>query len=366
MTKRFQLILDRLLQHLRTRDRRGALQPNRTIAHPTGLLHARAITQGFRQAGQLGESGAICERPVTAWVYASEWAAMSAQSAATDEETITWMFGFQRRDQSLVITLCIGPGEDAQLSATRAQGDLEQLKRRAEQIGRFTKQEAIGRAHAHGVLELRAPSETDRASGRSFMRHLGAKRLVEVILTKERGNRDCVRVDGYSYIDKDDTCTLARLQIGLIPGVSPVREQLIRCGELPGLASQDIHFPLSRIVCSDLIPSQDEVDHAAETVSDELLSQIKMLPGRILDNVTVRVSPLRDTVLVDVPLTEGRTATLNYVAVNQIAPASIEVTDASGHRLQVSAENTCEESLDLTSVPGIYSWLTHRHIGRKG
>jgi hypothetical protein len=164
----------------------------------------------------------------TVWIYESELRAIAAETLAWTTETGGSLFGFWRPEPTIL--LASGAGPCANRSSVQCRFDLEFLERLGTRLAIDWRLQFFGDWHSHVQSGATFPSSKDRDRIGHVFRRNGFLELIELIVARPPDALavpDGIHISAYSY--KSEQWNSPEVSgIGMMPGISPIRDILTR------------------------------------------------------------------------------------------------------------------------------------------
>ncbi|MCO6438550.1 MAG: hypothetical protein J5J06_15775 [Phycisphaerae bacterium] len=247
---------------------------------------------------------------------------IAATSAAwTDLETGGYLYGLWTHAGRAVVLFASSPGPNAVHEATHFAQDVDHFKR----VTRFLQEtygiQLVGRWHSHYSLGLDHLSSGDERTIQSLSQRNDLSRLVEIIVTHERGaprvdrsaglistcmqrafngaqllasrarprpdqENTIVRINSFHHTDPQ-AAEYERCPIKTIPGISPVGLTMslndLLNGAGPGVENRA--FPMNRL----LFDPHVERDEPTTDIPEHIAQQVAALPESILEDLSLHI-----------------------------------------------------------------------------
>jgi len=285
------------------------------------------------------------------YIPASELQAIGQNAFEWGEtETGNWLWGFQRVDGSIVIMLATPPGPNAKHSTVQFVEDHEYFIECANYLyERFGIEPRI-RAHSHHRLGISGPSGGDRETAASFSEKNSMPNFVDLILTFTDEECRKIRISAFVYEDptnpasKEKTC-----QIGIIPGVSPIRESLMGTFIFPNRKKYAYRFPMDQIEFDSVGSNDMSGETTGIRLPKELTDQLDQLPDSVIDKI--RISIKSELIVLTIPLPTNHTGQICYVASELSVPRAVYLQSSeSGPRDVTVRVNPTAQMVTLTNT----------------
>ena len=164
--------------------------------------------------------------------WESELRAIAAEAAAWSIETGGDLFGRWQDVPTILLATKAGPAATRDHAHFRL--DVDYLRDLSETLASGWALRYFGDWHSHHRLGLSAPSGGDRRRIIGIARRNQFTAMSEIIVTLEEGRGDpTVRIHPWVYDLAGDANNPSRLQVKVLPGISPVREALLARRALP-------------------------------------------------------------------------------------------------------------------------------------
>lgn len=262
---------------------------------------------------------------------------IAATSAAwTDLETGGYLYGLWTHAGRAVVLFASSPGPNAVHQAAHFAQDVDHFRR----VTRFLQEtygiQLVGRWHSHHALGLDHLSSGDERTIQSFSQRNDLSRMVEIIVTHERGaprmdrpgglistcvqrafngaqlltsrarprsaqEDTIVKINSFHHTDPQAS-EYERCSIKTIPGISPVGLAMNVNGLLDGTGPgvEDCRFPMNRLLFD---PHVEDGDPTTD-IPEHLARQVAALPESILDDLSLHAES--GFFILSVPLSSGR------------------------------------------------------------
>ncbi len=273
--------------------------------------------------------------------YFTTWQSVLQCIAATsaawrDLETGGYLYGLWTHAGRAVVLFASSPGPNAVHQPTHFAQDVDHFRR----VTRFLQEtygiQLVGRWHSHHALGLDHLSSGDERTIRSLSQRNNLSRLVEIIVTHERGapradraaglistcmqrafngaqllasrarprsaqENTIVKVNSFHHTDPQAS-EYERCSIKTIPGISPVGLTMNLNGLLDGAGPgiEDCAFPMNRL----LFDSHVESDEPTTDIPEHLARQVAALPESALDDLSLHVES--EFFILSMPLSSRR------------------------------------------------------------
>ena len=304
-------------------------------------------------------------------IYESELAIMAGIAAQwTDLETGGALFGHFNHQGCPIVYLITGPGNDAVHKAAHFQQDINFFLSNNRVMEEHYGLQWIGDWHSHHQLGLDKPSGGDLKQVRSVTQKNNFELWCGIIITTQQENRlalQClsrlqdyretfnsprVRINTFLY-SNPQTGQKKRVNIRILPGISPIRLALLATRKLPLSVIGECAscFPLDNIVY-DFSELSSGASPSPKTIPESLSSQIQRLPEEVQGSIEICV--IQDIIIITVPLTAGQNID---VALHKNAPHKIVAVHLKTHDGEEYKDLTKRVSTDEFDISQIYDIL---------